>query len=247
MKETDLYAPVKAWLEHGGHTVYSEVQPKRFTSRRADVFATHGSIDTVIELKTSLSLTLLDQCAGWGQYAHLVYAAVPAPSRYLYGHLLNRYVPELGIKVMRDHGIGLLYVDGDKVYNVLRARLNRRIEPILRDSLTEYHLTHSPDAGTNAGGHITPYRVTMLRVREFLEKMHDIYDRDSYSLRVVDGWVTIDQILSKCETHYSSPKPSTVAALQNYESDWCETKVEGRKRYFRCKPDMVTPKKEWWA
>ncbi|KQY83755.1 hypothetical protein ASD24_29550 [Paenibacillus sp. Root52] len=239
MKETDLFPPVKSWLELGGYAVYTEVQPRRGTLRRADILGIHGCVETVVELKTSLSLTLLDQCSHWKNHAHLVYAAVPAPSRYKPGELIKNYVSKLGLEIINMYGIGLLYVTEDKVYNVIRARLNRKIKPILSESLTQYHLTHSPDAGTNKGGHVTAYRTTMLRVREFLERMHDRHDSERANLQIKEGWVSLPVLLEKCSTHYSTPKNGLAAALINNESDWCECMVIDRQRHYRLKPELL--------
>ncbi|MGV2967204.1 hypothetical protein [Paenibacillus sp. AGC30] len=240
MKETELFLPVKSWLEYGGNSVFSEVQPKRGTLRRADLLGLHGPVDTVVELKTSLSLVLLDQCVGWREHANLVYAAVPAPVRYVHGQLISNFVPELALEIMKMYGIGLLYVSEEKVHNVIRAKLNRKIKPILREALTEYHLTHSPDAGSNKGGHVTAYRTTILRVREFLERMHDRYDHERANLRCQDGWVSLPDLLERCSTHYSSPKNSLAAALSNYESEWCECMLISGKRHYRLKPDLLS-------
>ncbi|MCL6599808.1 MAG: hypothetical protein K6T81_13895 [Alicyclobacillus macrosporangiidus] len=57
MKETDLFEPVKKWLEERDFIVYSEVQ----FDRRADVVGRLGNILVVVELKTSLSLDLIEQ------------------------------------------------------------------------------------------------------------------------------------------------------------------------------------------
>lgn len=239
MKETELFPPVKAWLEQGGHTVFTEVQPKRGTLRRADILALHGSVDTVIELKISLSLALLDQCVSWKHHANLIYAAVPAPAKYRRGDPISNYVPDLALSIFKMHGVGLLYVSEDNVVHVIRARLNRRISPILRDALTEYHNTLSPDAGTNQGGHITAYRTTMLRVREFLERMHDRHDRERANLRCQDGWVSLPDLIDKCSTHYSSPKNSLATALIKFESEWCECMLIGGRRHYRLKPTLL--------
>lgn len=240
MKETELFSPVKLWLEHGGYRVYSEVMPAKGTMRRADVLGLHGGVTTVVELKRTLSLDLMAQAIEWKRYAHLIYAAVPATSRHKKTPGAHDCIHPLAKKILVEHGIGLLYVNGDKVDQVVRPRLNRKIFPILRESLNEYHETHSPDGGSSKGGHITPYRTTMLRVREFLERMHNHYDHDRIRLQCKDGWVSMSDLLDKCSTHYASPKSSLAAALQTFESDWCECKLIGRKRHFRLRPELIT-------
>lgn len=69
--ETDLYAPVKAWLEGVGYEVKSEVGP-------ADVMAIRdGEPPVIVELKAGFSLTLLQQAVARQAVTDLVYVAVP--------------------------------------------------------------------------------------------------------------------------------------------------------------------------
>lgn len=66
--------------------------------------------------------------------------------------------------------------------------------------------------------------------------------------------VTIDNIKRKLKYHWKNdggrdfrdgsnsllnPKPSVMATLQaNWNQDWCETKLEKRKRYFRYRREV---------
>lgn len=59
MKESDLYEPIKQWLESKGYKVYSEVTPYG-SAARADVVGVCDKDTVVVELKLSLSLELLD-------------------------------------------------------------------------------------------------------------------------------------------------------------------------------------------
>ncbi len=69
--ETDLYAPVKSWLEGQGYEVKSEVGA-------ADVVALReGGAPLVVELKTGFSLTLLQQGVARQAVTDQVYVAVP--------------------------------------------------------------------------------------------------------------------------------------------------------------------------
>jgi len=69
--ETELYAPVKSWLEEMGYEVKAEVGA-------ADVVALRdGDAPLVIELKTGFSLTLLQQAVARQAITDQVYVAVP--------------------------------------------------------------------------------------------------------------------------------------------------------------------------
>lgn len=68
--ETDLYPPVKAWLELLGYEVKAEVGA-------ADVAALRDGELLVVELKTGFSLTLLQQAVARQAVTETVYVAVP--------------------------------------------------------------------------------------------------------------------------------------------------------------------------
>lgn len=69
--ETDLYAPIKTWLEAMGYEVKGEVAA-------ADVVAVRGADDpVVVELKTGFSLALLQQAVARQMITDQVYVAVP--------------------------------------------------------------------------------------------------------------------------------------------------------------------------
>ena len=69
--ETDLYPPVKSWLEELGYVVKAEVGA-------ADVMACRdGAEPVLVELKTGFSLTLLQQAVARQAVSDAVYVAVP--------------------------------------------------------------------------------------------------------------------------------------------------------------------------
>ncbi len=71
MAETDLYAPIKAWLEARGFEVKAEVGAADVVAVRA------GDEPVIIELKTSFSLVLLQQAVARQAITDAVYVAVP--------------------------------------------------------------------------------------------------------------------------------------------------------------------------
>lgn len=71
LSETELYAPVKSWLQELGYEVKSEIGA-------ADVVALKdGQEPLIVELKTSFSLTLLQQAVMRQTISDSVYVAVP--------------------------------------------------------------------------------------------------------------------------------------------------------------------------
>ena len=102
MKETELYAPVKGLLEAQGYAVKGEV-------RGCDVVAVRGEEPPlVVELKTTLSLSLLLQAVDRLALSDAVYLAVPEDCAPL------RRDPKRIRKLLRMLGLGLLTVSGGR-------------------------------------------------------------------------------------------------------------------------------------
>jgi hypothetical protein len=219
MKETDLFPPLKAWLEERGYEVYTEVQSTQ-TGGRADIVAVNGPVVSVVEMKVTLSLELIGQAVRWRPFANHIYIAVPSSKQ--------RRRSEYALHLLRREGIGLLEVMehsyGTPVQNFTKPVFNRRINDHIRKSLVEQH--KELPGGHAGGGYVTPYKLTIDRVKEYL---------GSWYTRKTDGWAAMADILEHCETHYASPKASLAAAMKNFESEFFETKVENRKLYFRLK------------
>ncbi len=74
LKETDLFDPLKHWLEYNGYTVRGEV-------RGCDVIAMKDDEVIAIELKLRLNLELIIQATKRQRVAEAVYVAVPAMQR----------------------------------------------------------------------------------------------------------------------------------------------------------------------
>lgn len=71
LSETDLYPPIKAWLEGLGYDVKAEVGA-------ADVVAVRGDeVPLIVEMKLGFSLTLLHQAVARQAISDNVYVAVP--------------------------------------------------------------------------------------------------------------------------------------------------------------------------
>ena len=207
-KETDMYVHVKALLEKMEYVVYSEVMHPRST-RRADVVGRKDSTITVVEMKTSLSMDLIEQAYLWQPYANHTYIAIP---------LRKRHIPLFVDKVLGDLGIGVIEVSnwGARItkssgYHEIRGHID------WNEVLLPEHQTFV-EGGTSGGGYVTPYRLTMVRIQEFMS------DKD---------WITVKEILEHCKTHYSSPRGSLTKALLSFEKDWCESKKVGGKWMFK--------------
>jgi hypothetical protein len=250
LKESDLYEPVKKWLEQNGYTVFSEVSP-RYSSRRADVVGINPESVAVVELKLSLSLDLLDQAVNWSRrkYANYVFIAVPWNRKEcpridndLVKCIVNQF--NIGVLFVRKYK-GELLIDDKPYIKAKYIKVNNE-EINFRETIEQFKQEYTNSelkGGHSGGGYITQYRVTIERVKELLKKVRT---GKSFSLwwyeegklidirdNAVDGWIDINTILTYCETHYASPKPSLSKALREFEHEWCESKIIGRKLHFR--------------
>ena len=71
MKETDLYPPIKAWLQGQGFEVKAEVGALDVMACRA------GEDPVIVELKLGFSLALLQQAVARQRVSDWVYVCVP--------------------------------------------------------------------------------------------------------------------------------------------------------------------------
>lgn len=104
MSETELYQPIKTFLEAQGFTVKAEI-------RSCDVVAVRDEeTPVIVELKTALNLQLFYQAVDRLGITDQVYVAVPRP---------KRGVPAEAVKLCRRIGIGLMVVSGSGSVDVL--------------------------------------------------------------------------------------------------------------------------------
>ncbi|WP_171562351.1 MULTISPECIES: DUF2161 domain-containing phosphodiesterase [unclassified Roseobacter] len=164
VKETELYPPVKAYLEAQGYEVKAEVAG-------ADVVAQRGSEGVVIvELKTRFSLALFHQGVARLAVSDVVYLAVPRQT----GRVFQKALAE-NVKLARRLGLGLLTVrlkDGfveahcdpgpyaPRISKPRKARLLREFARRVGD----------PNTGGTRGGIVTAYRQDALNCAAYLAR-----------------------------------------------------------------------------
>jgi hypothetical protein len=98
ISETELYPPVKAFLEAQGYEVKAEVGP-------ADVVAIRDGVPVIVELKTGFSLALFHQGIARLAVCDDVYLAVPRGT----GRRFQRALAE-NVRLARRLGLGLMTV-----------------------------------------------------------------------------------------------------------------------------------------
>lgn len=157
MAETDLYAPVKRFLEAQGYVVKGEI-------RECDVVALRGDDPPVIvELKTGFSLQLVLQGIDRQAMSDAVYLAFPPPKRRQQSDIL---------KLCRRLGLGVLVVSGQFVEPLADPSPYRPRADLKRKGrlLKEFaHRVGDPDAGGTARQpRMTAYRQDALRLAKQL-------------------------------------------------------------------------------
>lgn len=164
MREAELYAPVKTYLETQGYAVKAEVGAADVMACRAD------EPPVIVELKTALNLPLILQGVARQGLFDDVYLAVPQPARWT-----HRYRDLIAL--LRRLGLGLLTVEDGVVHahldpgpyhprkNAAKARrLLREFEQRAGDPNT---------GGTTGVKRMTAYRQDALRLAEALAACPD--------------------------------------------------------------------------
>jgi hypothetical protein len=159
MRETDLYLPVKCFLEAQGYGVKGEI-------RECDIVAVRGDEPPVIvEMKTSFSLQLVLQGIDRQAITDGVYLAFPPPKRRQHSDI---------VKLCKRLGLGILLVTGDHVEALTDPAPYQPRKAARRKALLLKEFAHRV-GDTTAGGsarviRMTAYRQDALRCVAFIAK-----------------------------------------------------------------------------
>lgn len=217
MIETTLAAAVVNWLTAQHWDVYQEV--KFGYGGIADIAAVRDGKLWIIECKTSLTFTVLEQARTWRSHYRSI--AVPAPQKYT-GRETAYYVAREFLKV----GILEFRQRNGDIYELRSAPLMREYHQFAKaliGKLRDGHKTHAV-AGSSNGARFTPYVETMERVRRF------IVANPGCSLKEIMDYLGNNH-------HYTTPasaRGSIRTALESWESSWCKvTKDEHGNLTYR--------------
>ena len=173
MQESDLYGPVKAFLEAQGYTVKGEIGAVDVLACRAD------EPPVIVELKTGFSLTLLQQAVARQAVTDLVYVAVP----YRAGKVAARAL-KANVGLCRRLGLGVLSVraaDGLVVAHADPGPFQPRKQPRRKVALLRefQRLQGDPNRGGSVKqGLMTGYRQDALRCAAVLAQAGPSRGRD---------------------------------------------------------------------
>ena len=160
--ETDLYAPVKAWLEALGYEVKAEIGP-------VDVMAVRADGDpVVVELKAGFSLTLLQQAVARQAVTDNVYVAVP---RWAGRSGWRAFKGNVGL--CKRLGLGVLSVrleDGKVQVHADPSEFRPRKSKVRRDRLLSEFARREgdPNLGGSQGQVMTAYKQDCARIAAHL-------------------------------------------------------------------------------
>lgn len=242
MTEKDIAEYVIQWLKYQNWEVWQEVCFYRGSAIH-DIVATRNGLMWIIEVKKSLSLSVLAQARR--AVAHFVSVAVLKGDKRHYNKGAN-----FAEFICKQQGIGVILVDGTVMQKYIKHKkekdalstygywermiVDQHIPPDLKRSAHSMVKKKIDDlgtvpknfckAGSENGGYWTPYKQTIKDVRSFLKD-----NPGSTGREIIDGIK---------EHHYASDKSaysSLVSALQQFEKEWCyfrRTK-KGFKFYIR--------------
>ncbi|MBF2536411.1 hypothetical protein [Listeria marthii] len=209
MKESDLFLPTKKWIaeNYACDEIYAEVI-------NCDLFALSGAANIIVELKTTLSFKVIEQAINRKLYGHYIYVAVPR----------KKSLSKLAKNILKENGIGLLFIENDKVIRIIPARFNRVRGRDVRSYIKPFHANEV--GGVKGGEGNSEYKIMINNIKRML--------KSERRFSTCGGWVTVSEILETCETYYSSPRQQVAQTLQeSWNEKWCESRKVGRIREFR--------------
>ena len=194
-KESDLYFPIKQYLETLGYDVKGEV-------RHCDITAVKGDELIIVELKTGFTLELVYQGIRRQAIANSVYLAVPLPKR---GYISPKYNDM--VRLCKRLEVGLIFVGftSNKTPQIDVA-VHPLSQPAIRKNKKErfavLHEHNSRSGSMNTGGVtrrkiITVYKEKALAVAKILA---DNENMTASEIRKLSGFENTSTILSK--NHY---------------------------------------------
>jgi hypothetical protein len=164
MKETDLFPPVKKYLETNGYTVRAEV-------KNCDITATKDDELIIIELKLNVNIPLLIQATDRQRVTDAVYVAIPRPSNR------TQKIRWKGVKhILRRLEIGLVFVDVELdlvevVFHPIpfqRRKYKKRRKSVLKEASQRKENLNI--GGSSKRKVVTVYRQNAIQIAAYIQK-----------------------------------------------------------------------------
>jgi hypothetical protein len=236
IQETELYLPVKNWLEDQGFEVFPEVQ-LHWGMNIVDIIGIHKPLTIAVELKTSFSLAVIEQAINNRLLVHKSYVAVPYFERIIRnGKYVEGSDHRLATNICRENGIGVLRLHFDRKTNnykyleeIQPAKLSRKwcvyqkqIIAICDENRKKFNEENNIVAGAKGGGYLTDYKKTIQNVINFLKDHNK---------------ATAKEICDNIDYHYNGYNPASqlYKSLTDFEMDKFYITRENNKTYFSLK------------
>jgi len=168
MKESDLFEPIKKYLEAGGYKVRAEVKD-------CDITATKGNELIIIELKLSANLQLFIQATNRQYITDSVYVAIPKPTQRSKKHWKGI------LHILKRLELGLIFVDIDNPVNPVevvfhpiefqRRKFKHRKRAIIKEA--ESRSLNLNVGGSNKKKIITAYKENAIQIAVYLKIIGD--------------------------------------------------------------------------
>ncbi|MBS7525731.1 hypothetical protein KHM83_03465 [Fusibacter paucivorans] len=193
MKETELYEPVKRWLEMSGCKTQAELQD-------IDVFGQYADDLTVaVELKTQLNLEVICQAAERQTRVDIVFIAVPESK----GLKRSKRVKEI-MRVLRRLNIGLLSITFPKKEGNGRVRclllpdypcdFKRHVRPVAKKKKALIKEFAARQLNINVAGSNQTKLMTLYRERAYQIALQLLHQGAMAPKAVIVDGLTRDQI-----------------------------------------------------
>jgi hypothetical protein len=216
--EAELAEAVVAWLCDMGWTVYKEVLIQK-SGKIADIVAVKDSEVWIVESKLIYGSKVLEQSYYMKDYSDYISVAIPNAKENL---VLDFFAKHQGIGVLEVHSNG---GNTEFANYVFRKEMevknnNPRFKSQLLESLHEDQKLSI--AGSKGGGYVTPYKLTIDRIKEYLTK---------------NGPKSINDIVQNVPHHYSnnsSAKATLAKRFLTIEKDF-ELVEENDQKIVRLK------------
>jgi len=172
LKESDLYQPIKGFLENLGYQVKGEINDCDIVAKKTDPDLNNALI--IIELKLSLNITLLLQAVDRLTLADTVYIAIPKNIP------IYKKQPAKVKKLIKRLGIGLIVVDMQKERQYVEVindpddylpRKNKRKQGALLKEFSKRIGDPQKGGSKSTRAVLTAYRQRCIRVAQYLTEL----------------------------------------------------------------------------
>ena len=186
MRETDLYLPLKKFLERQGYDVKAEIDGCDVVAMR------QGQPPLIVELKRGLTLQLLYQAVDRLALSETVYVAIARP---------KRAVPSEAVKLCRRLGVGLIVIAKSGSIDVLAEPAPYRPKPATKRTATLLKEFKTRKGDPNLGGSTRTKLMTAYK-QDALRCLHFIHSGGPAKVSAIKRATNVDRAASIFQGNY---------------------------------------------